>query len=98
MKGHDFVMDLLAKNEVPRAVFVEFDGKPDAYAEAPVVVVGKFDFDYRWAKGLVAHVTGQDSDAVSRAAKELLRCGAARVFAHYTESRFPILWDSKVDA
>jgi hypothetical protein len=34
---------------------------------------------------------------VARAAKELLRCGAARVFAHYTESRFPILWDSKVD-
>ena len=98
MKGHDFVMDLLAKNEVPRAVFVEFDGKPDAYAEVPVVVVGKFDFDYRWVKGLVAHVTGQDSDAVARAAKELLRCGAARVFAHYTESRFPILWDSKVDA
>jgi hypothetical protein len=98
MKGHDFVMSMLAKNEVPRAVFVEFDGKSDAYAEAPVIVVGKFDFDYRWAKGLVAHVTGDDSDAVARAAKELLRCGAARVFAHYTESRFPILWDSKVDA
>ena len=98
MKGHDFVMDLLAKNEVPRAVFIEFDGKPDAYAAAPVVVVSKWDFDYRWVKGLVAHVTGQDSDAVARAAKELLRCGAARVFAHYTESRFPILWDSKVDA
>ena len=98
MKGHDFVMDLLAKNEVPRAVFIEFDGKPDAYAAAPVVVVSKWDFDYRWIKGLVAHVTGQDSDAVARAAKELLRCGAARVFAHYTESRFPILWDSKVDA
>ena len=98
MKGHEYVLDLLAKNEVPRAVFIEFDGKPDAYAEAPVVVVGKFDFDYRWIKGLVAHVTGQDSDAVARAAKELLRCGAARVFAHYTESLFPILWDSKVDA
>lgn len=98
MKGHDFVMSLLAKNEVPRAVFIEFDGKPDAYAEAPVVVVSKFDYDYRWVKGLVAHVTGQDSDAVARTAKELLRCGAARVFAHYTESRFPILWDSKVDA
>ena len=98
MKGHDFVMDLLAKKQPPRAVFIEFDGKPDAYAEAPVVVVGKFDFDYRWAKSLVAHVTGQDSDAVARTAKELLRCGAARVFAHYTESRFPILWDSKVDA
>jgi hypothetical protein len=98
MKGHDFVMDLLAKKQPPRAVFIEFDGKPDAYAEAPVVVVGKFDFDYRWAKGLVAHVTGHDSDAVARAAKELLRCGAARVFAHYTESRLPILWDSKVDA
>ena len=98
MKGHDFVMDLLAKKQPPRAVFIEFDGKPDAYAEAPVVVVGKFDFDYRWAKGLVAHVTGQDSDAVARTAKELLRCGAARVFAYYTESRFPILWDSKVDA
>ena len=97
MKGHDFVMGLLAKNEVPRAVFIEFDGKPDAYAEAPVVVVGKFDYDYRWVKGLVAHVTGHDSDAVARTAKELLRCGAARVFAHYTESRFPILWDSKVD-
>ena len=98
MKGHDFVMDLLSKNEVPRAVFIEFDGKPDAYAEAPVVVVGKFYYDYRWVKGLVAHVTGHDSDAVARTAKELLRCGAARVFAHYTESRFPILWDSKVDA
>lgn len=98
MKGHDFVMSLLAKNEVPRAVFIEFDGNPDAYAEAPVVVVSKFDYDYRWVKGLVAHVTGQDSDAVARTAKELLRCGAARVFAHYTESRFPILWDSKVDA
>lgn len=98
MKGHDFVMDLLAKNEVPRGVFIEFDGKPDAYAAAPVVVVSKWDFDYRWVKGLVAHVTGPDSDAVARAAKELLRCGAARVFAHYTESRFPILWDSKVDA
>ena len=98
MKGHDFVMDLLAKNEVTRAVFIEFDGKPDAYDEAPVVVVSKWDFDYRWIKGLVAHVTGADSDAVARAAKELLRCGAARVFAHYTESRFPILWDSKVDA
>ena len=98
MKGHDFVMDLLSKNEVPRAVFIEFDGKPDAYAAAPVVVVSKWDFDYRWVKGLVAHVTGHDSDAVARAAKELLRCGAARVFAHYTESRFPILWDSKVDA
>lgn len=98
MKGHDFVMDLLAKNEVPRAVFIEFDGKPDPYAAAPVVVVSKWDFDYRWVKGLVTHVTGPDSDAVARAAKELLRCGAARVFAHYTESRFPILWDSKVDA
>jgi len=98
MKGHEFVMNLLAKKQPPRAVFVEFDGKPDAYAEAPVVVVSKFDYDYRWAKGLVAHVTGQDSDAVARTAKELLRCGAARVFAHYTESRFPILWDSKVDA
>ena len=97
MKGHDFVMDLLAKKQPPRAVFVEFDGKPDAYAEAPVVVVGKFDYDYRWVKGLVAHVTGHASDAVARTAKELLRCGAARVFAHYTESRFPILWDSKVD-
>jgi len=98
MKGHDFVMSLLAKNEVPRAVFIEFDGRPDSYAPAPVVVADKFDYDYRWAKGLVAHVTGDDSDAVARAAKELLRCGAARVFAHYTESRFPILWDSKVDA
>ena len=98
MKGHEYVLDLLAKNEGPRAVFIEFDGKPDAYAEAPVVVVTKWDFDYRWIKGLVAHVTGQDSDAVARAAKELLRCGAARVFAHYTESRYPILWDSKVDA
>ena len=98
MKGHDFVMDLLAKKQPPRAVFVEFDGKPDAYAEAPVVVVSKFDYDYRWVKGLVAHVTGRDSDAVARTAKELLRCGAARVFAHYTESKFPILWDSKVDA
>ena len=97
MKGHDFVMDLLAKNEAPRAVFIEFDGKPDAYAAAPVVVVSKWDFDYRWAKGLVAHVIGPDSDAVARTTKELLRCGAARVFAHYTESRFPILWDSKVD-
>ena len=97
MKWHDFVMGLLAKKQPPRAVFVEFDGKPDAYAEAPVVVVGKFDYDYRWVKGLVAHVTGHDSDAVARTAKELLRCGAARVFAHYTESRFPILWDSKVD-
>ena len=98
MKGHDFVMSLLAQNKAPRAVFIEFDGKPDAYPLAPVVVVGKFDYDYRWIKGLVAHVTGQDSDAVARAAKELLRCGAARVFAHYTESKFPILWDSKVDA
>ena len=98
MKGHEYVLDLLAKKQPPRAVFIEFDGKPDAYAEAPVVVVGKFDFDYRWIKGLVAHVTGQDSDAVARAAKELLRCGAARVFDHYTESRYPILWDSKVDA
>ena len=98
MKGHDFVMNLLSKKQPPRAIFIEFDGKPDAYAEVPVVVVGKFGFDYRWAKGLVAHVTGQDSDAVARAAKELLRCGAARVFAHYTESRYPILWDSKVDA
>jgi hypothetical protein len=98
MKGHDFVMSLLAKNKVPRAVFIEFDGKPDAYPDYPVVVVSKFDYDYRWVKGLAAHVTGSDSDAVARAAKELLRCGAARVFAHYTESRFPILWDSKVDA
>ena len=98
MKGHEFIMDLLAKKQPPRAVFIEFDGKPDAYAEAPVVVVSKFDYDYRWVKGLVAHVTGHDSDAVARTAKELLRCGAARVFAHYTESRFPILWDSKVDA
>jgi hypothetical protein len=98
MKGHDFVMSLLAKNKVPRAVFIEFDGKPDAYPDYPVVVVSKFDYDYRWVKGLVAHVTGANSDAVARAAKELLRCGAARVFAHYTESKFPILWDSKVDA
>jgi hypothetical protein len=98
MKGHDFVMSLLAQNKVPRAVYIEFDGKPDAYPDYPVVVVSKFDYDYRWVKGLVAHVTGADSDAVARAAKELLRCGAARVFAHYTESRFPILWDSKVDA
>jgi hypothetical protein len=98
MKGHDFVMSLLAQNKVPRAVYIEFDGKPDAYPDYPVVVVSKFDYDYRWIKGLVAHVTGADSDAVARAAKELLRCGAARVFAHYTESRFPILWDSKVDA
>jgi hypothetical protein len=98
MKGHDFVMSLLAENKVPRAVYIEFDGKPDAYLDYPVVVVGKFDYDYRWIKGLVAHVTGVDSDAVARAAKELLRCGAARVFAHYTESKFPILWDSKVDA
>lgn len=97
MKGHDFVMSLLAQNKAPRAVYIEFDGKPDAYPDYPVVVVGKFDYDYRWIKGLVAHVTGSDSDAVARAAKELLRCGAARVFAHYTESRFPILWDSKVD-
>lgn len=98
MKGHDFVMNLLAKKQPPRAVFIEFDGKPDAFPDYPVVVVTKWDFDYRWIKGLVAHVTGQDSDAVARAAKELLRCDAARVFAHYTESRFPILWDSKVDA
>lgn len=98
MKGHDFVMSLLAQNKVPRAVFIEFDGKPDAYPDYPVVVVSKFDYDYRWIKGLVAHVTGADSDAVARAAKELLRCGAARVFSHYTESKFPILWDSKVDA
>lgn len=98
MKGHDFVMSLLAQNKVPRAVYIEFAGKPDAYPDYPVVVVGKFDYDYRWIKGLVAHVTGDDSNAVARAAKELLRCGAARVFAHYTESKFPILWDSKVDA
>jgi hypothetical protein len=98
MKGHDFVISLLAKKKVPRAIFIEFDGKPDAYPDYPVVVAGKFDYDYRWIKGLVAHVTGPDSDAVARAAKELLRCGAARVFAHYTESKFPILWDSKVDA
>jgi hypothetical protein len=98
MKGHEFVMSLLAQNKVPRAVYIEFDGKPDAYPDYPVVVVSKFDYDYRWVKGLVAHVTGDDSDAVARAAKELLRCGAARVFAHYTESKFPILWDSKVDA
>jgi hypothetical protein len=98
MKGHDFVMSLLAQNKVSRAVYIEFDGKPDAYPDYPVVVVSKFDYDYRWVKGLVAHVTGDDSDAVARAAKELLRCGAARVFAHYTESKFPILWDSKVDA
>jgi hypothetical protein len=44
MKGHEFVLDLLAKKQPPRAVFIEFDGKPDAYPDYPVVVVSQVGF------------------------------------------------------
>jgi hypothetical protein len=98
MRGHEFVIACQLSSNRPRAVFVEFDGKPDPSLPIPVVVASPTDRDYRWARGLVVHVTGIDSEAVFRAVEALKRFGAARIFAHYRETTPGLLWDSEIDA
>jgi hypothetical protein len=97
MKGHAFVASLLMSNTPPRAVFIDFDGKPDPHPDYPVVVVEKDDYDYRWTKGLRVYVQGIDSEAVYRAVKALKRCGPSRIIATYLETRPALIWDSEVD-
>lgn len=97
MKGHEFVLSCKLNNSTPRAVFVEFDGEPDPTLPVPVVVAAPFERDYRWAKDLVVHVVGIDSNAVFRAVEAIKRCGASRVLAHYQETIPGLLWDSERD-
>jgi len=98
MNGHEFVLSCKLAINAPRAVFVEFDGKPDPHPEYPVVVAKPFERDYRWAKDLVVHVTGIDSEAVFEAIGALKQFKARRIFAHYRETLPGLLWDSEVDA
>jgi hypothetical protein len=98
MKGHEFVIACKLASSPPRAVFVEFDGQPDPHPDYPVVVAKPYERDYRWAYGLVVHVTGIDSEAVFEAVEALKRFKARRIFAHYLETPTPLLWDSEVDA
>jgi hypothetical protein len=98
MKGHDFVIACKLSSSPPRAVFVEFDGQPDPHPDYPVVVAKPFERDYRWALGLVVHVTGINSEAVFEAVAALKQFKARRIFAHYRETTPGLLWDSEVDA
>ena len=98
MKGHEFVIACKLAFSPPRAVFVEFAGEPDPHPDYPVVVAKPYERDYRWAYGLVVHVTGIDSEAVFEAVEALKRFKARRIFAHYLETPTPLLWDSEVDA
>ena len=97
MRGHEFVIACQRNFSRPRAVFVEFSGQPDPSLPIPVVVADPKDYDYRWAKGLVVHVVGIDSNAVFRAVEAIKRCGASRVLAHYQETIPGLLWDSERD-
>ena len=98
MKGHEFVLSCKLNNSTPRAVFVEFVGEPDSSLPIPVVVAKPFERDYRWARDLVVHVSGIDSEAVFEAVEALKLFKARRIFAHYLETPTPILWDSERDA
>ena len=98
MRGHDFVIACKLASSSPRAVFVEFDGEPDPTLPIPVVVAAPFERDYRWAKDLVVHVVGIDSEAVFEAVEALKQFKARRIFAHYRETLPGLLWDSEVDA
>ena len=98
MRGHEFVI-LCQQRRLPiQAVFVEFNGRHDSVLPIPVVVADPTDQDYRWARGLVVHVTGIDSEAVFRAVEALKRFEARRIFAHYQETLPGLLWDSEIDA
>ena len=98
MKGHEFVLSCKLNNSPPRAVFVEFDGEPDLTLPIPVVVAAPFERDYRWAKDLVVHVVGIDSEAVFEAVEALKLFKARRIFAHYRETLPGLVWDSERDA
>ena len=98
MRGHEFVLSCKLASSQPRAVFVEFDGQPDPTLPIPVVVAAPFERDYRWAKDLVVHVVGIDSEAVFEAVEALKQFKARRIFAHYRETTPGLLWDSEVDA
>ena len=98
MKGHEFVIGCKLAFNPPRAVFVEFDGEPDLSLPIPVVVAKPFERDYRWAKDLVVHVVGIDSEAVFEAVEALKLFKARRIFAHYRETLPGLVWDSERDA
>ena len=98
MKGHEFVIACKLAFYPPRAVFVEFDGEPDPTLPIPVVVAAPFERDYRWAKDLVVHVVGIDSEAVFEAVEALKLFKARRIFAHYRETLPGLVWDSERDA
>jgi hypothetical protein len=98
MKGHEFVIACQRNFSRPRAVFVEFSGQPDPSLPIPVVVADPKDHDYRWAKDLVVHVVGIDSEAVFEAVEALKLFKARRIFAHYRETLPGLVWDSERDA
>jgi len=97
MKGHEFVLTCQVKGRLPRAVFVDFDGEPDPSLPIPVVVAKPFERDYRWARDLVVHVSGIDSEAVFEAVEALKRFGPSRIIATYLETRPMLIWDSEID-
>lgn len=95
MKGHDFVNSLQLAGKPPKAVFIDFSGKPDDDPEYPVVVVEPKDRDFRWVRGLRVHLTGGDPDHVHLILQAMKIYVPARVIANYAPGLY---WDSEVDA
>jgi len=95
MKGHDFVNSLQFAGKPPKAVFIDFVGKPDDDPEYPVVVIDPKDRDFRFVRQLRVFLTAEDPDEAYVVLQAIKKYAPARVVCHYAPG---LVWDSEVDA